>query len=114
MARKDFDSYFSKVTKQYQDLNKVLEDLSVEAEQGIIEPERLEQLRATIQPVKNSYDTLTYINYLLNKPTRKSKHTKYNRQYAKIKKATAHVSAEVTTDSNERIINGLKQSGNCI
>ena len=111
MARKDFDEYLSMITKQYIELNEVLTDLSSELEQGMIEPERLEQLKATIAPVKNSFDTLTYIKYLLDKPTRKTKHQQYNKLNKKVIANTQHVNKDAVIQNNTKIINNLS---NCI
>lgn len=83
MARKDFDDYYNKITSQFQQLNAVFEDMNREVENGMVEPERIEQLKLTIEPIKTSYHTLTYIKYLLDKPSRKSKHTRYDGQNKK-------------------------------
>ena len=111
MARKDFDEYLSVITRQYLELNDVLAEMSKEVSENIIEPERLEQLKATIAPVKQSFDTLNYIRYLLDKPTRKSKHEWYNKQNKSVIRSTQHVDKESTCKRNKEIIDNLS---NCI
>lgn len=111
MARKHFDDYLNTITKQYIQLNETLKDLSEEVDNNMIEPERLEQLKATIAPVKQSFDTLTYIKYLLDKPTRKSKEQGYNRMNKKVIDSTKHVDRKVVEKRNDDIISNLS---NCI
>lgn len=109
MARKHFDEYFQKISKQYNDLNSALQELSEEVNTGMYEPERLEQLKATIAPVKSSFETLNYIRYLLDKPTRKSKHTRYNRQNKKLIEQTKCVSMEEVVKNNQSVIDLIKR-----
>ena len=45
MARRDFDNYYNQICNQYFELQQVLEDLSKEVSEGMIEPERIEQLK---------------------------------------------------------------------
>ena len=80
MARRDFDEYYRKIASQLFELDKVFKDLSAEADAGIVEPERIEQLKITIEPIRTSYHTLSYIKYLLDMPARKSKRARYNCQ----------------------------------
>lgn len=111
MARKDFDDYYYKIVSQYQELNRVFKDLSEEAQSGMVEPERLTQLQATIEPVKNSYHTLSYIKYLLDRPTRKSKQPRYNNQNKKIISQTKGYHKEDVVENNNKILNTLKRRG---
>ncbi len=109
MARKDFDEYFYKISKQFNELNNALQELSEEVNSGMYEPERLEQLKATIAPVKSSFDTLNYIRYLLDKPTRKSKHARYNGQNKKVIERTKYLSMEEVVKNNQTVINSIKR-----
>lgn len=109
MSRKDFDLYFRKVASQYQQLNEVLQDLSAEVNNNMCDPQRLEQLRATILPVKNSYDTLNYIRYLLDKPTRKSKHRAYDRQNKDLLSASKGKTSRDVIENNDSIIRNLQK-----
>lgn len=106
MARKHFDEYFQTVSKQYRQLQVALEDMSKDVTEGMMEPERLENLKATILPVKNSYETLNYIRYLLDMPARKEKQSRYAKQNSK--RVTADKTMEAVFSSNQGIIDGLK------
>jgi hypothetical protein len=108
MARKDFDEYYNKISSQLFELDKVFKDLSAEVDTGMVEPERIEQLKITIEPIKTSYHTLSYIKYLLDKPTRKSKHSRYDSQNRKILSSTKGYQSGDYIDKNSQILRGLK------
>ena len=80
MAKKHFDDYYNSICKQYFELNEVMKDLSKDVENGMRTPEAVEQLKATITPIQNNYRTLSYIKYLLDKPTKPKKVKKFNKQ----------------------------------
>jgi hypothetical protein len=77
MAVKHIVEYYNIVAKQYNDLLAELRDFEKEAQDGLIEPERLDQIKNNIQPLKNNYMTLSYIMFLLNMPNRDSKQRAY-------------------------------------
>ena len=107
MARKDFDNYYNQICNQYFELQQVLEDLSKEVSEGMIEPERIEQLKQTIVPVENNYRTLGYIKYLLDKPTRKSKESRYKSMNKKLLKQCEGRTQKDLVRENNDIIKGL-------
>lgn len=111
MARKHFDEYLNTITKQYRDLQETLSEMTVESESGMIEPERIDQLKATIQPIKNSFDTLIYIKYLLDMPNRKSKQKNYDSANKYIKEYTKSVCMEKVYETNKHVLENLS---NCI
>lgn len=77
MAIRHVRDYYNKVYKQYEAVLKNLEEFQKEAEQGLVEPERLDALKKQIQPIIDNYMTLSYIIYLLDMPQRDSKKKKY-------------------------------------
>lgn len=80
MAKKHFDAYFNEVCQQYADMNEAIRDMEKEFNNGLISPEKIDELKKVIEPLKNNYMTLSYVAFLLNKPTRKEKHKKYEKQ----------------------------------
>ena len=107
MARRDFDNYYNQICTQYFELQQVLEDLSKEVSEGMIEPERIEQLKQTIVPVENNYRTLSYIKYLLDKPTRKQKEVRYKNMNKKLLKQSEGRTQEDLVKENNDIIKSL-------
>ena len=107
MARKHFDEYYDKICSQFRELQTVLEDLSSEVTNGMIEPERLEQLKKTIEPVENNYRTLGYIKYLLDKPTRKQKEKRYSDMNKQLLAQSKGRTQEDIVNENQSIIDNL-------
>ena len=108
MSRKHFDDYYNKVCAQFLSLNEVFDDLSKEVAEGMVEPERLEQLKVTLQPIKDSYQTLSYIKYLLDKPQKAQKEPRYkgmNKRLLKI--SEGHQDTDVL-NRNKQILDELK------
>ena len=84
MAVRHIKDYFEEVAQQYHDMLEEIRDFEKEAEQGLIEPERLDTIKESIQPLMNNYQMLSYIMFLLNKPNRKRKEKDYERRNKKL------------------------------
>lgn len=106
MSKKDFDIYFQKVANNYHEMVLELNDMSKEFEEGVVSPEVYEQMKRTIEPIKRNYETLNYVDYLLNKPVRKQKQVTYERQ-AKKQLKECRVEKEVL-DENKKSLEELK------
>ena len=88
MAKKDVDAYFKQICNDYKDMIDALHDMEEEAAKNLISPDRLEAMKSQVDVVKNNYMRISYIMYLLNRPNRKSKTAKYDKQKVFDKKAT--------------------------
>ena len=108
MAKRDFDEYYNKVCKQFFSLSEAFDELAKEVAEGMVEPERQEQLSRTIEPIKTSYQMLSYVKYLLDKPSRKSKHLNYMRQNEKLLKASKGKQSHNIIKTNQQILDTLK------
>lgn len=108
MAKKHFEDYINTIYKQYLDLNEALQELSQEVENNLISPERLDQLKLTIAPIKNSYETLLYVKYLLDMPQRKEKQLKYKNTHKKMVEKCGENTFDKIKDRNKKIIDTLK------
>lgn len=109
MARKHFDDYYNKICSQFFSLNEVFDELSKEVASGMVEPERLTQLEATIAPIKNSYQTLSYIKYLLDQPVRKEKEPRYRKMNKKLLQISEGHQASDVLGKNKKILDDLKK-----
>ena len=83
MAVKDIIKYYDEVCDVYHELFEDLKEVEKEFNEGLLSPERFEQYKRNIEPIKANYERLSYIIYLLNKPQRKSKTKSYERQHKK-------------------------------
>ena len=83
MSVKDIEAYYNELTAQKKQLIKELEDFSRLSEQNLYPPEKLAQIKESIQPLLRNHEMMTYIIYLLHRPTRKSKWDGYARREGK-------------------------------
>lgn len=109
MAVKDIKNYFNEVCNQYHEMLEEIRDFEKEAEQGLIEPERLDKIKDSIKPLVNNYQTLSYIMFLLNKPSRKEKHKRYEQQNKKLlSKIEKQFTKDGIIEENSNVINNLQ------
>lgn len=84
MSVKAVKMYYDQICDQYCEMLQDIRDLEEEATKGLIEPERVERLKEQIAPIKQNYERWSYMMFLLNQPTRKSKHARYKDQNRKL------------------------------
>lgn len=101
--KKDFDRYYEQIANQYKELNKVLENMNKELQEGMVEPERLENLKLTLAPVITTYQQLSYIKYLLDMPANKKKHLRYKKSSKLLKEAKTNNGNNII-ERNETIL----------
>lgn len=89
MSKRDVDEYFAQVISDYDNMLAEIKDFEQECQNGLIEPERLDQIKENIRPLMNNYERIMYIMFLYNKPARKRKVPQYE---AANKKLLARVS----------------------
>lgn len=80
MSKKDVDNYFSKVCQDYKELVDTLHEIEDAVNQGLLHPDKLEQIKSLVKVSKLNWERISYIMYLLNKPTKKKKYNRYNSQ----------------------------------
>ena len=111
MAKKDFDEYVLKITKQYKDFKDVLAEVSKEAQQGLTDIDYIDNLEKQILPLKENYERIMYIKFLLDQPTRKDKIKNYKKR---LQKSLVNLNTNNNTDNilkeNEDIINKIKEN----
>ena len=110
MSVKDVKEYYNQVCDQYHDMLNEIRDFEEEAKKGLIEPERLDQIKETITPLMNNYQTLSYIMFLLNKPVRKSKYKRYEERNKKFLQSIEEKNSKKgVLDTNNQTIDRLKK-----
>ena len=57
MAKRHVIDYFNKVADQYHSMLVEIKDFEEECNKGLIEPERLDEVKKIIEPLKNNYMT---------------------------------------------------------
>lgn len=111
MSVRHIKDYYDEVANQYIELREELKEFSSLAEQNMFEPERIEKIKESIQPLMRNYEVLSYIMYLLNMPNRSSKEKGYEQRN---KKLLAQIKPENTKDGvisqNSKVINDFKEN----
>lgn len=102
MSVKAVRKYYDQICEQYCDMLENIRDFELEAQKGLIEPERVERLKEQIAPIKQNYERWSYMMFLLNQPARKSKHRRYADQNRKLLRSLDKAnSIEATIAENE-------------
>lgn len=111
MSKKHIDEYFGQVFKDYRNMLDTLKTLEKECQEGLVEPERIEQFKANILPLMNNYERVLYIKFLYDMPNRKEKVATYKRNNKKflesIKKENM---SEETLKENQEVLKVIKKS----
>jgi hypothetical protein len=108
MAVKHIKEYYEQVCEQYVQMNEELRDFQKEVENGLVEPERIENLKKMIEPLKNNYMTLSWIMYLLNQPNRDSKERAYQKRNKRfIESLDKNFNKESIMKQNEDVIKSI-------
>ena len=104
MSVKHFAEYYKELQKNYNDMVEGLHDLEIACSSGMVEPERIEQFMKTMQPIKDSFLSMQYVKYLLDKPNKKSKIKKYEKLTKNIEKEKY----ENMPNENDKLLKELK------
>lgn len=113
MAVKHVKAYYQEISNQYHEMLDTLKDFEKEAHEGLVEPERIEQIKQTIKPLKDNYERWSYMMFLLNKPNRNSKVKKWQKlqnQINKNKNFDTKNTLEAVTQENEKTLQKLKEN----
>lgn len=105
MAVKHIKQYYETVTRQYKEMQENIQRFEQESQNGMVEPERIENLHKIIEPIKANWEQLSYLMYLLNLPNRKEKQSKYKKENKiKIIKLAEENSPEKLIERNNDLI----------
>jgi len=80
MSKKHVDEYFNTIANQYHEMLEALHEIEEECSKGLMDPDRLEQIKTMIAPLKENYMRISYIMFLLNTPNKESKIRRYQEQ----------------------------------
>ena len=86
MSKKHFDEYFSDLQKNYLDMIDVLKQCEIECSQKMVSPETIDRIKGTLEPIKDQYFSVLYMKYLLDKPAKKSKQSRYEKSTKNVDK----------------------------
>jgi len=77
MSRRDVEEYYNLITNDYKEMVNTLKEMEELAAQDIVNPDKVDEVRRMVEPLKNNYQRISYIMFLLNQPNRKKKVERY-------------------------------------
>ena len=84
MAVKDVREYYERMTSDYMEMKRVLEEMEKLSEEKASQAlSNLESMREQVRLLESNYKRLSYIMFLLNQPTKKEKHERYHKSEKK-------------------------------
>lgn len=84
LSKKDVENYFNTVNAQYHEFTEELKDFEDLCRQHIVDPDVVQSAKKQFLVVKDNWERLNYVMYLLNRPVKKAKHKTYDRQSSKL------------------------------
>ena len=110
MSVKHVKEYYEEICAQYKDMLDELKDFEQLCMEGMVQPEMIDQAKKMIEPIKNNWQTLNYIIFLLNKPNKKCKQNRYNNQNKKY--LINCKTKQQVLDENQKHIDEIRNSKN--
>ena len=105
MSIKDVREYYDQITADYTEMIEALKEIEELAAQQVVNPDKVEELRKAVEPIKNNYMRISYIIFLLNMPNKKEKKERYKKQQAKLLK---NIELDQTEhEENKKVISTL-------
>ena len=105
MSIKDVREYYDQITADYTEMIEALKEMEELAAQEVVNPDKVEELRKAVEPIKNNYMRISYIIFLLNMPNKKEKKERYKKQQAKLLK---NIELDQTEhEENKKVISTL-------
>lgn len=108
MAKRHIIEYYLEQQEQYLEMLEVSKEFERLYRNGDIDIERYQDATREIDVIKANYERLAYIIYLLNKPNRKNKGSKYDKSNKELKSYLNQSSNDVVRNENEDALKVLK------
>lgn len=112
MALKDFKQYLVHVQGQYLEMKQDLADFEQAFKDGYITEDKLTDVKDTIAQLETNYQRLLYVAYILEKPNRKDKKRKFEKQASNVALENAFdnmgASESAVFDENKSLLDDLR------
>ena len=109
MSVKHIQEYYNSIMKDYHEMVLTLKDMEEECTNGLVSPDRVDQLKNMLEPIKQNCNRITYIMYLLNRPNKKEKQRWYDKQNSK-KVFKNEDTLEGIKEENKKALENAKKS----
>lgn len=98
--------YYDTVCKQYSEFVEEIKDFEECVANGVVAPETIDNVKTMLEPLKQNWQMMNYIVFLLNKPNRKSKQKVYANQNKKL--ISDCITDKQIYDKNECCISNMR------
>ena len=111
MAIKDVINYYNECECQYKEFKEEMDDFRNLCAQGMVPPEAVDNAKKMFDMVEDNYKKLSYVIFLLNKPVKKEKFSRYSSQNkALIQKSISKEKVIAQNKENIENMKSLKES----
>lgn len=118
MSIKHVKKYYAQVEQQFYEMNQAAKELNEECKRGNVTQAQVDQAETMALPLRQNYERLSYLLYLLNLPNRECKIPKYERVnreladgFARTHKAEEHENEDALKNF-KKYIKALKEELN--
>lgn len=109
MSVKDVRKYYAEISEQYEQMISEIRDFEQEAMNGMFEPEKLDEIKQRIQPLKTNFERIAYIIFLLDKPNKKKKEKSYIKRNKKKLSKLTNATTEAVKEENNEVLKSLRK-----
>lgn len=109
MARKDVVKYYINVQNQYIEMVNDVKDFDEALKEGKVEQWQFDNAQNMLARIKENYERLTYIVFLLNAPNRKDKKQKYFKNNSNLIKVLSTSGEEYVIKENDDVLKEFKK-----
>ena len=114
MSIKHVKKYYHQIQSQYAQMVVYLKEFEKEASDGLIEPERVESVKKSVQVMKDNYERWAYMMYLLYTPNRKEKAAKFRNMVRMDEQVPHKNTADWILEENNKVLHDLKENKNLL
>lgn len=110
MSRKHVEEYYMRMTSDYVEMKRVLEELEKTSEENASKAlNNINSIREQVRILESNYKRLSYIMFLLNQPNKQKKKERYfKREQKKIKDIPEEARDSGIIKQNEEVLKSLK------
>lgn len=109
MSVKHLKKYYESICRQKAGMEEALKEMSEGVTTKMYTPEQLEGLEKMMEPIKTSYQMLSYVMYLVNMPNKRGKKKKYEIRMEKyLQKLDTKYSQQSILKNNNKAIEEIK------
>ena len=109
MARRHVIKYYNEVQDQYIEMLHQADEFEKALKGGFITQEQITQYKDIVAKLKENYERLSYIMFLLNMPNKKSKEARYKKQNKNIVNYLKDSSEDFVLKEDEDVLLKLRQ-----